>query len=238
MAGPVFRLRGGPLRPGSPFCGSHGADSEPILTKLTRALPILPDDRYDSPMSTKRAILEAATDLACELGPAGVTLSAVSDRAGVTKGALFHYFKTKEDLVRGLLEHVAGTFEEEVNRRTAEVPFAKALVDLTIETARDSSRLISAMLTAVMLDRNLAATVATRTDHWHRRLLAEGLSAEQARLLRTALDGLLFSVGTGTAPRTPGWLDELHHCLYALLRPSSREMLARVFQHALEQVDP
>jgi TetR/AcrR family transcriptional regulator, transcriptional repressor for nem operon len=54
---------------------------------------------------TRERILEAALDLVFERGLSATTVDAVLATAGVSKGAFFHHFPTKEAMGRALLEH-------------------------------------------------------------------------------------------------------------------------------------
>lgn len=51
----------------------------------------------------RQEILDAALDILAEQGAEGLTLAAVTDRLGFTKPAIYHYFRSKEDLVRSLV---------------------------------------------------------------------------------------------------------------------------------------
>jgi AcrR family transcriptional regulator len=53
--------------------------------------------------STKRAILDAALQLAAERGISGTTMDDVAERAGVAKGSLYYNFSSKDNLFEGLL---------------------------------------------------------------------------------------------------------------------------------------
>ncbi|GHC37366.1 ScbR family autoregulator-binding transcription factor [Streptomyces cinnamoneus] len=53
---------------------------------------------------TRRAALEAAAALFAERGYEACTISEILARAGVTKGALYFHFDSKESLARGVLE--------------------------------------------------------------------------------------------------------------------------------------
>ncbi|MFE4829846.1 ScbR family autoregulator-binding transcription factor [Streptomyces sp. NPDC056672] len=55
-------------------------------------------------VDTRRAILEAAGAVFAEHGYASATLSMVMEKAGVTKGALYHHFKSKEALAQAVLD--------------------------------------------------------------------------------------------------------------------------------------
>ncbi|WP_297847363.1 TetR/AcrR family transcriptional regulator [Mycobacterium sp.] len=52
------------------------------------------------------AILEAATDLFAERGPAATSIRDIATRAGVNHGLVFRHFGTKEQLVGAVLDHL------------------------------------------------------------------------------------------------------------------------------------
>ena len=54
--------------------------------------------RKRDPERTKRRILKAATDLFTRCGLNGASLDDISKKAGVNRGLIYHYFKTKEVL--------------------------------------------------------------------------------------------------------------------------------------------
>lgn len=66
----------------------------------------------------RQEVLEAARALLLAEGPDAVTLGAVSDRLGITKPAIYHYFPSKEALTRSL---VAWLIDEEIGELEAAV---------------------------------------------------------------------------------------------------------------------
>ena len=69
---------------------------------------------------TRAALLRAAGRVFAEHGFHQATLEAVAARAGVSKGALFHYFPTKEQLFLALLEDRLGAGLDDVEAVVAE----------------------------------------------------------------------------------------------------------------------
>ena len=53
--------------------------------------------------STRDNIMDAAEELILERGYAGVSIDSIINRLGITKGAFFHYFKSKKALAEALL---------------------------------------------------------------------------------------------------------------------------------------
>ncbi|MFO1350040.1 MAG: helix-turn-helix domain-containing protein [Gammaproteobacteria bacterium] len=54
-------------------------------------------------LKTKEEILTAALENLLDQGMEGLTLAAVAEKLGFTKPALYHYFRSKEDLLRSLI---------------------------------------------------------------------------------------------------------------------------------------
>lgn len=60
--------------------------------------------RQERAVRTRRAILEAAASVFDERGYEAATIADILTRAGVTKGALYFHFSSKQDLARGVLD--------------------------------------------------------------------------------------------------------------------------------------
>ncbi len=63
---------------------------------------------------TRRALLDAARALFSERGYAGTATEEVVQRAGVTRGALYHQFRDKEDLFRAVYEEIERELAEKI----------------------------------------------------------------------------------------------------------------------------
>ncbi|MEW1841765.1 helix-turn-helix domain-containing protein, partial [Nonomuraea angiospora] len=57
-------------------------------------------------------LLDAAEDLLCDQGSSALTLAAVADRAGVSKGGLLYHYGTKEALIKGMVERLIEDFDQ------------------------------------------------------------------------------------------------------------------------------
>ncbi|BBU39209.1 TetR/AcrR family transcriptional regulator [Aeribacillus composti] len=53
---------------------------------------------------TKRLLLDAVKELICEKGCTNTTLNDIMERSGLSKGAIFHYVKSKDELFSWVLE--------------------------------------------------------------------------------------------------------------------------------------
>lgn len=65
--------------------------------------------RYDPDQKTKQHILETAMRLFAEKGMENVNVEDVVKELGVTRGAFYHYFKSREELIAGVMYK---TFED------------------------------------------------------------------------------------------------------------------------------
>jgi AcrR family transcriptional regulator len=142
----------------------------------------------------RERLLRAAVDIAAESGAQAVTLDAVAARAGVSKGGLLYHFRTKEALLRAIVEQLTDDYREAVRdaAQRDSVPAgrsARAYVTATATTRPSSAR-----------DAAFIAVAATRPElmaPW-RELAAEWLAEDRADdadavdllVARLAADGL------------------------------------------------
>lgn len=162
------------------------------------------------PSATKRpnsreAILNAAEEIVVEAGAAHLTLDAVAERAGVSKGGLLYNFSTKEALLQAMLaRHIGHVMQMEQDTYDT-LPAGpgrglKASLLTALECkkcARDRS-LGASMIAAGANDPKLLEPIR----ELHRRRLARltestgaaaGPAFERAAVLFLAADGLLLT---------------------------------------------
>jgi AcrR family transcriptional regulator len=70
-----------------------------------------------SPLSTRDALMQAASELLVELGFSETTTAAVAKRAGVAEGTIYRHFKSKEALAEAVFEEAWKECIEEMERR-------------------------------------------------------------------------------------------------------------------------
>ncbi|VAZ85679.1 HTH-type transcriptional regulator AcrR [Mycobacterium persicum] len=99
-----------------------------------------------SPAQTR--ILDAALQLIAEHGVGGTSLQMIADAIGVTKAAVYHQFKTKEQIVIALTERELGGLEEALEAAETQVhqPRARELllervIDVAVERRGAASTL-------------------------------------------------------------------------------------------------
>jgi len=69
---------------------------------------VVPEYREDA----KRRIIEAAMDVIAERGSDGMRIDDVARKLGVTKGAVYWYFKTKEELIGAVLNRIQADIQK------------------------------------------------------------------------------------------------------------------------------
>lgn len=62
----------------------------------------------------REQILDSALELFAEQGFRGTPTADIAKHAGVATGTLFHHFKTKEDLINSLYEHIKSKMAENI----------------------------------------------------------------------------------------------------------------------------
>ena len=94
--------------------------------------------RKKQPEQVRQAILDTACHLAAHEGLGKVSIQALADAVGVTKGGVFHHFPNKKALVHAVFQHLVGELDRDINDRLAEEDgsygsFTRAYVRVTFE---------------------------------------------------------------------------------------------------------
>ncbi len=99
--------------------------------------------------AAKARIINAALDLFAEHGVGGTSLQMIADAIGVTKAAVYHQFKTKEEIVLAAAEVELSNVEAAIEAAEAEPTRTRArevlitrIVDLAVERRRMESTLL------------------------------------------------------------------------------------------------
>lgn len=77
-------------------------------------------ERKKQPELVRRTLIDCAARLATERGLQAVTVQAVADAAGVTKGGLFHHFPNKEKLIDAVLKDQIDKFDAAIEAALAQ----------------------------------------------------------------------------------------------------------------------
>lgn len=180
------------------------------------------EPRRRQPEETRQRLLEVAATLVAEHGLAALTLDAVAQAAGVSKGGLLHHFRSKTTLVEAMVEALNGGFFSAVRARAEADPdphgrSARAYLHAVAAEADEGQRL--AALTAALLHEPALVEAWRREMRAARDLdRAETEDPDRALLVRLAADGLWFAGLFGLYDLDPGTRRRIEEALAALTR--------------------
>lgn len=102
--------------------------SKSKLLPRVPSVPVPGGRRAQYSASTKRALVDVATDLFTENGYSSTSLDAIVAGAKVTKGALYHHFTGKQALFEAVFEEIEAQASRHINAATRgeDDPWAKA----------------------------------------------------------------------------------------------------------------
>ena len=81
--------------------------------------------RKKQPEIVRATLLRCAKTLAVRSGLSAISVQAVCDQAGVTKGAFFHHFENKDALLKCVFEQMITDYSEEIDRLISADPCEK-----------------------------------------------------------------------------------------------------------------
>ena len=132
--------------------------------------------------ATRRSVLDAAADLVATEGAAKLTLDAVAERVGLSKGGILHHFATKDSLIAAMIEDVVTQFEADLARHmqgeSGPGSFARAFLRACLDpdgALTRTLRVSAGILAAVAINSQLLAPLRRRYDEWRQRLEDDGI---------------------------------------------------------------
>jgi len=162
--------------------------------------------RKKQPELVRRALLDAAGRMAAEGGLAALSIPAVAAAAGVTKGALFHHFGSKQGLVEAASLHLVETMDAQIAHYLGDDSrygcFTRAYVASIFQPTLEAN-LIATLSISLLSDQVLAQS----WSRWLRDRLERHRSTDgdpALEMVRLAADGYWLAdlVGVDAAIRT------------------------------------
>ncbi|WP_236791164.1 TetR/AcrR family transcriptional regulator [Amycolatopsis sp. GM8] len=83
--------------------------------------------------TTRRRLIDAAVECLGELGWSGTTVAVIAQRAGVSRGAAQHHFRTREDLVTAAIEYLGEVQVETLRSRAGELPAGESRLEAAVD---------------------------------------------------------------------------------------------------------
>ncbi|CAK7018764.1 TetR/AcrR family transcriptional regulator [Saezia sanguinis] len=159
--------------------------------------------RKKQPERVRAQLLEASAHMILAQGVAGLTLDAVAQMAGVSKGGLLHHFASKQALLDALYNELLEQMDAQISNAMKKDPltfgsFSRAYI--TVNTTASSQKKQARLIEVMMLESLSQEKMRQRWDTWlEQRLHKSGPEERSVRLMlaRYAADGL--------------WLNDLMH---------------------------
>ncbi len=166
-------------------------------------------ERKKQPEVVRRNLLDCTARLAADQGIAALSIQAVADAAGVTKGGLFHHFASRHVLLEAVMADLLGALDAEIDAllsrdREAYGCFTRAYVNAVFaDRDRESGRQWAALSVSMVSEPSLRRMW---TAWFEERLIRhkdtdEGVILE---LVRLAADGIWFADLLADDGRTGG----------------------------------
>ena len=149
--------------------------------------------------SSREAILDAAEEVVIELGGARLTLEAVAERAGISKGGVLYNFPSKDALVVGMAERLMGQYREQRTQVMERVggsdraAVLRAHIEVFVSCDRRCEKVGAGLLAAVANQPDLMARVRDIYRGVWEDAVGSGESfSPEAALVFLATEGLNF----------------------------------------------
>ena len=174
----------------------------------------------------RRQLIEATMEELAEGGWSALTLANIAKRAGLTAGALFNHFDSKEHLLKATLAHMVRDFDDAVAKQIAKAPddplnLFEALVAAYIGHSQPKMLRLWAIFRAEAMEWFVElAGPSDATDHTIMRqmfcLLGSRHVERDARIMKTIMHGSFRQILTGELTQEQA-RDLAYSALYVLV---------------------
>lgn len=177
--------------------------------------------------SNREGLIDAALLVLRERGAGRLTIEAVAERSGATKGGVMYHFKSKEALLAALVERSRAAAEAELDeaQRLAAARgcrLLEAYVEVVLATDAAADPMNAGIIGAAVNDPTLLAPFQTLIEDRFRRLAADGIPPARVGAVLAALDGIWIAEALGLPPFDPIRRAEVAAELVALARGDAR----------------
>lgn len=176
--------------------------------------------------SSRDRILDAAEKLLIESGLSGVSVESVATAAGVSKGAFFHHFKTKDAMLTAILDRFIEWAAKKITARAAEDQETRgaqlrAQIKLNFEESDQLPKgLILALLQVATSQPSFRRRAQTLNAATIARDVGEDIPVGHALAVQLALDGVALWEILGMKLPVPQ-RNALRDTLMALAQPQA-----------------
>jgi len=154
---------------------------------------------------TRSAVIQAALAIIARDGPGRLTLDAIARESGISKGGLMHQFRTKQAVLRALLDHQIAYFEDFSRRYMvahddAPQPNLAAEIATSRETIAKPHSVAMALFSAVAEEPGLMSVTRASDAQKIAAIKAEADDPDLAVLRWSAARGLALTSLLGLCP--------------------------------------
>ncbi|ALM51963.1 TetR/AcrR family transcriptional regulator [Halomonas huangheensis] len=158
-----------------------------------------PQHRKKQPELVRKQLLEAGISIAISRGLAAVTVQAVSEEAGVTKGGFLHHFPCKRDLILTIFNDLISSIESELDEHMKKDPekygsFTRAYIEFSLASAWNGTYDIRTALAVLSIsDSELRSIWASWFNEMQKKHFQTD-GDEHLAITRLTVDGLWMAV--------------------------------------------
>lgn len=141
-------------------------------------------------------LLKAASRVILADGVHRLTLEAVADEAGVSKGGLLYHYSSKEELIKAMNIYVIEQFRTFIEQEVADgSTYHQAYLRATLESLKDANYLniSTSMLAAISNTPNILVLWREEYQMIQDNLSKENVRPEYTLLVQTSCEGIWFS---------------------------------------------
>ncbi|MGN7457201.1 TetR/AcrR family transcriptional regulator [Paenibacillus pasadenensis] len=148
--------------------------------------------------SKRKNLLDAASYLVEHEGMENLTLEAVANKAGVSKGGLLYHFPSKDALIKGMINEYSKAFIEDVRTRSNDASdsigkWHRAYLESALKDEESSNKLITAYVASLFTDPVFLSKIDEEYHEISDEMATDGLDPVEAAIIRLAIDGLWYS---------------------------------------------
>jgi AcrR family transcriptional regulator len=192
--------------------------------------------------TTRQQILNSAFAVIRREGVARLTIEAVADEAGLSKGGVLYHFRSKESLISAMVASLVQRFEADIetarheeeprDERSAPGSWLRAYIHASAGPAEDNEDTV-ALLAAVSTDPRLLAPLQEQYARWQAQAEADGGDPALATVIRLALDGLWMADLFWLAPPQGALRDQVFAVLERMTEAATDMPLASEIKNEL-----
>lgn len=169
--------------------------------------------------TSKNEILDAAIEVVSELGTGSLTIDAVAEKSGFSKGGVLYNFATKDALMEGMIQLLSERYGEEVERRRrdhqdSESPTLSAMIEVAECWLPEKNSISRAVLISHVNSPGFCEPFLKLKHALKEQIRAEVKDLAKALAIWASLEGLHFSAAHGLMSYSP----EEQRAIFAELR--------------------